>query len=477
MPFRFPLIFLLLLSLWSKADGIVMKLGGNVLKPAELPQQIGVISHDGKKETLTIWNTVRAENQDLAWVLPLPAPPEVIQQTAPEAIRWLQLMGSPPVEKGGRSAVVPMLILVVVGVVYLFRKWLFPKNPSLGLPRLALVFCVSLAFSVWSGSYSNVFGTADGPTASGVRILSTQEVGNYETTVITGDSADGIKEWRTKNGFPDLGKEQQQTVQDYLGKHWVFLCAKLKVPASGVAAIHPLTVRFPSREAIYPMRLTQAARTVPVSLYCVDEQWMTDPSGRMKPIMATYGHGSGRKFAKEMADLGFRRSANKHLEKNPALAKDFTPPDVPLILEGRDILLDGLFYKTNITHLEATFGPESNWDDVRLVPSTTAPAVPRHMTIWGLVAAAWDEVWWIVALVFLVGCILYGRSVDKPGWRAPLKWFLGILILVMIPLGIGMIYVSRNSVIVSEEQIVSSKDNRETFDDLLGVWLKPLGAK
>jgi hypothetical protein len=334
-----------------------------------------------------------------------------------------------------------------------------------------------MLFSAVFGTYGTVLGTSDGPTAPGVRILSTQEVGNYETTVITGDSANGITEWLKQNGFPDLGNDQQQVVQDYLGKHWVFLCAKLKVVASGVAAIHPLTVRFPSSEAIYPMRLTQGAGTVPVSLYCVHAQWMSDPSDRMKPIMATQRSLSYRRFAQTMEEIFLQRSIHEIRKKDPNFGNDTARNETPLILEGRDIFLDSLLIKTNITHLEATFGPESNWDDIRLVPSATAPAVPRHMTLGGLFTATWGTVWWIMALCFVIVCILYGRSEEKRGWRAQLKWFLAAAIALMLPVGIGMIHLSRNSVIVSEEQIVSSRNSRQSFEGLLSTWLTPLETK
>ena len=76
-----------------------------VLKPVAIPQQLAVVSHREGKETLTNWNTVQAESRELAWVLPLPAVPELVQETHPAALRMLQMICAPPVIAGGEPHV------------------------------------------------------------------------------------------------------------------------------------------------------------------------------------------------------------------------------------------------------------------------------------------------------------------------------------------------------------------------------------
>ena len=103
-----------------------------------------------------------------------------------------------------------------------------------------------------------------------------------QTTVISGDSAAEVNQWLTSNGFAAFSGIQITGVEEYLAKKWVFLCAKLKAQPAGLTEIPPLTVRFATPEAVYPMRLTQGAGTVPVDLYVIGRSWMADPTGRLK---------------------------------------------------------------------------------------------------------------------------------------------------------------------------------------------------
>jgi hypothetical protein len=331
----------------------------------------------------------------------------------------------------------------------------------------------------------SVMGASSGPTVSGVRILSSQEAGNYETTVISGDSAQAVNGWLRQEGFAPFDGKSLTVVEDYVQRQWVFLCAKLKVSSAGVAATHPLTVRFPSKDVIYPMRLTQAAGTVPVDLYCVGMDWMEDPTGRMKVIMASDSksfRGYGRLLSTELEKILISRWVAEAREKDPNAYSNETPIDAPVIKAGRDILLDGILYGSNITHLSATFTPESDWSDLSLrkidSEKEKAPKYPSYWTRAGLLSLSLDSVWWIGAIgLLIIG--LCARHWAIPGRRPHWKWSLAALGMLVAVVGIGVLMLKGDHVIVDSSQVVNPDraTNEDSFDGLKDAWIKAIEAK
>lgn len=230
------------------ADGILIS--QRSIKPLEIPRQTGVILHRDGKETLTIWNTVQAEASQVAWVLPLPAVPEVIQQTDPAAVRLLQMVAAPQMiirRAWGLGGWIFASIVLTVGIgLLLKRRPLKATGQRCGIVMVLLLIWIIL--SALFASYGSVLMAEGAPVTNveGVRLLAAQEVGNYDTTVVSGDSAEKVNGWLSANGFMAFTENQAAVVHDYLSKRWVFLCVRLKVSAAGLTAVHPLTVRFAS---------------------------------------------------------------------------------------------------------------------------------------------------------------------------------------------------------------------------------------
>jgi hypothetical protein len=112
-------LFLLFTIARAFGDGAYKHL--HLVEPAEIPQQSAVIGFAEGKETLTIWNTVEAKGQDLAWVLPLPAKPDLIRPSHPNAFKLLRWMTAPEVLTAfGRDGLSPLAAAVTL--LFGFRK-------------------------------------------------------------------------------------------------------------------------------------------------------------------------------------------------------------------------------------------------------------------------------------------------------------------------------------------------------------------
>ncbi|MCX5689941.1 MAG: DUF2330 domain-containing protein, partial [Planctomycetota bacterium] len=100
----------------------------------------------------------------------------------------------------------------------------------------------------------------------------TEEVGNYEVSILSSKSADELVGWLRDHGF-DVGERAKAAIAAYAKDGWVFAASRAsrsKLEAGGgTITPHALTFEFPTSVPVYPMRLTGANNTGPleVSLY------------------------------------------------------------------------------------------------------------------------------------------------------------------------------------------------------------------
>jgi Uncharacterized protein conserved in bacteria (DUF2330) len=360
--------FLILLLCMGPAAGDGKYVSRSRLKPVEIPRQMAALSHAEGWETLTIWNTVKAADEELAWVLPLPAAPEVIQETPAAAFRVLQMACAPAVnvDEGFGSAALGVWVASIFAACF-GVSLLLARRPSKGLchpwERLLVAVGLGVTSMVLFVSGGRIMAPRSTPTAAGVEVLEEGQVGNYETTVVRGDSPAELSAWLNSHGFSALDEVGGKAVGEYVAEGWVFLCAKLKKGIAGAAGTHPLTVRFPSPELVYPMRLTQGSGTVPVDLFVLGGNWVADPSGRVAQVMTVEdGRRSGPSAAyptlREIRDvIGEGRVEGE-------TARRFVPA-------GRDLLLDALVANGScLTHLQGIFTVGSDWSDLKFVTGT-----------------------------------------------------------------------------------------------------------
>jgi hypothetical protein len=128
---------------------------------------------------------------------------------------------------------------------------------------VAIVFGAALAFppghTFWGSM--QLMGEESMAAAAqaddGVRVISVQQAGVFETTTIQGTNPRSIIEWLEKNGYQPASNAEA-AIRDYVGRGWVFAASKVRRDpgGSGYTAIHPLAFTFQTQSPVYPTRLT-----------------------------------------------------------------------------------------------------------------------------------------------------------------------------------------------------------------------------
>ena len=100
-------------------------------------------------------------------------------------------------------------------------------------------------------------GGTGGAEDPGVEVLSMQQVGSFEITVLQGTDAQAVVDWLDENGYQQ-DPESVPILQEYIDENHVFAAVKL-TDGAGLGEIHPIALRFRSSEPCVPLRLTRIA--------------------------------------------------------------------------------------------------------------------------------------------------------------------------------------------------------------------------
>jgi len=90
-------------------------------------------------------------------------------------------------------------------------------------------------------------------------VASTQRVGNYEVSVLRAQSAGDLSAWLKGQGLKTLDETSEAVVEEYIGRKWCFVVAKLREEGGGEATPHPIAATFAVDRPVYPMKLTGLA--------------------------------------------------------------------------------------------------------------------------------------------------------------------------------------------------------------------------
>ena len=110
------------------------------------------------------------------------------------------------------------------------------------------------------GSQSLPSAAASGPQ---VRVVGIQTVGPFEVTTLEGNRADAVTDWLVANGFPGR-RDVEPTFQGYLDAGWQVIAVRLTPGEESQAlagGLDSLRLEFDSPETIYPIKLSQHAKT------------------------------------------------------------------------------------------------------------------------------------------------------------------------------------------------------------------------
>lgn len=294
--------------------------------PVGVPYQRALLMFEDGKETLVLqsqYKTVGAEDvNSIAWVVPVPAVPELASMNAKEAkfmFFWLGLRSRPNVFPIVRLAISISIIVLVCFFITKVLNWFFAKRIKAGAKPLAvsglrIAIWVVIGFVLIAAILMPALGKV------GVKVVKEETVGIYDVKVIKGDDAGTVTQWLKDNGF-GFDERDSKVFDQYVKKGWCFVTAKVgkEVDPNSEGAISeglaaPLILRFDSKEAVYPMALTGTTEgNTEVLLYLFSDHKM-ECGDRLN--LAFFGETSspfGQKVSSTVEPNGFFRDAKTKL--------------------------------------------------------------------------------------------------------------------------------------------------------------------
>ncbi|MBK7403796.1 MAG: DUF2330 domain-containing protein [Phycisphaerales bacterium] len=275
----------------ARADGKAFSIS---TLPPTMPDQRALIVWDGATETLAIDTTIEGPDAATAWVVPVPAEPEVFE-VDPGLFPTLQFVFQPRVIDSAPMRL-NSVILVWIACMLFLAAWVSAKNRP-GLSRSLSVILVLGAMGLGTlmllPALGKPRGLASAPLAEPESpLVARRQVGLYDVATLHGPDAGGIVSWLAAQGFP-IDAPSRKAIDAYVADGWWFVASRLTPPAEAHAsdtaplAPHPLGLRFAAPKAVYPMRLTGAqGRDLRVDLFLFADQMARTPGFQIRRCAA-----------------------------------------------------------------------------------------------------------------------------------------------------------------------------------------------
>jgi hypothetical protein len=256
--------------------------------------QKAVILYGNGTEHLILSVSFEGDAEDFAWVIPLPAKPEI---AVTDAELFWELSDFTATEiPGGKGGF---------------------------------------------GCLGSFEGTTPGDQG-GVDVIEEQVVGPYATAILSATNATALSDWLNANGyiFPEDGEE---IVSEYIEKEWYFVATKINamvdidllgykeepeeepIAALAEGAIEPIVLSFASDEIVYPLRITSLSATSPEVLLYVFADLVMVPE--QYPLYIGYGNWYENSFTLEFADTVSVEDFPDYYEILPVLVSLCLPAD------------------------------------------------------------------------------------------------------------------------------------------------------
>lgn len=235
----------------SFADGFAIARAAN---GAPMPSQCAVLAWKDGVETLAIRTDIefKAGAGEAAWVLPVPAEPELFEVTS-GAIESARAQFAPQIRSvSGLASIESAVALAVCVLVAHLACFARASVGAKGVLLICTLFCGFVALLAPAVGRSRGLS---GMGESSVQVRASRVIGSYDVTVISSNDVDALRNWLTDFGVA-LPKEAEPVLASYLAEKWCFVAAKLRDSGAGVHSPHPIGMRFPTEAPVYPMRLT-----------------------------------------------------------------------------------------------------------------------------------------------------------------------------------------------------------------------------
>ena len=244
----------------------------------------------------------------------------------------------------------------------------------------------------------------------GVELLSREEVGIYDVSILSADEPGALLGWLRENGyaFPVRGGPILDAYVEEGG--WYFVAARVLPGESEQLAgdVHPLWFSFDTKEPIYPMRLTALLeKPVEVLIYVLADH-----------CMETQPHPFRRTFAGELKLASWQDEDNAELRellshrryyvtklRHDSLRPHLMTEDYTFVQAESDEPYREVIYYTRYVYRPATEAPPN---EVESEPTATeAPIVDDSWPILGVGLG-------ILGVLVVLGLLWLWRSRRKP---------------------------------------------------------------
>jgi drug/metabolite transporter (DMT)-like permease len=222
------------------------------LEKPQIPDQRALIHFANGTETLVIDTAIEGGGTNVAWIIPVPSVPTVDAATK-GLFSTLQMIFQPTiVHDVVRLYWDAVILAVIIGLVILRIS---RGESFLGLLVILAVLLVLASMLLPALGTASV--SAVGRSAAQVTVIERKQVGIYDTAVVQSSDGVALFDWLHNNGF-QAGTDLVPAICGYATNGWYFVASKLRLqsPLSGAANVHPLTLKFKTNRAVYPLRLT-----------------------------------------------------------------------------------------------------------------------------------------------------------------------------------------------------------------------------
>jgi len=370
----------------ARGDGCYVS---EVAYPAapKIPSQRALIVYRDGVETLVVESAMNTESPSVGWVLPLPSEPTKLEVADPGMLPSLAFCVRPRIVHDLHEAYWPAVLIL---------GFLIPLAAFAILSRTGLWVLWVLCWGVYYLLVLMVLmpaGMEVSESAVGVEVRSAQRIGNYDVSVLRADDATALSRWLEANVLKPLDERSRRLVEDYIGRGWCFVVARLVREGPGEAVPHPIRATFPVKQPVYPMKLTAlAASACRVELFVVAD-----------------GSASAQGFRVQLSDrprpVAERDRGGILYARWPSLAPIVIgSPDV------QDLLWDGCA----VTRLEADLEPAAMDRDVEIAVGEFRPERLNVYSPRGRREAVLSVLLWgLVPFVISAAVVCYKRR--RPG--------------------------------------------------------------
>ena len=202
---------------WACGCGAMIPGSGGTMSVA---REQAVVRFDGTTENVVMRFSTRSDVTNAAWVMPVPAPATV-------KLGDQGLFG----DLDGAEAPIPAV-----------HHYFWPHFGASGNDAIS--------------------GGATAAPPSAVQVLSDQRIGEFEVANLASTDPAALGGWLNQHGFA-LKDSTAARLSGYTSQGWKFVAVRLATGSTAhlTGVLDPISLSFPAKTAVYPMRLSAGATT------------------------------------------------------------------------------------------------------------------------------------------------------------------------------------------------------------------------